>query len=168
MVTAQLRSKKVSVRPRPTIRKKGVLGGNFKLIVILLVAIIAVSTLVVVELGSSQRPKATIIDWDVFVYAGTYNATHFSTPASMTNIHAKGSFNAIGGNGEILVLLVSDYDYQTYLTVGSSPPGWYYNSGSVHAGSFDALLPSDGSFWIVFWDKFQEGRVVSAHGFLYY
>jgi hypothetical protein len=77
----------------------------------------------------------------------------------------------MGGNGQILVLIVSDYDYQTYIRYsGHLPPqdGMYYNSTTVHSGSFDIHLPSGGSFWIVIWNNFNEGRAVTASGFLYY
>ncbi len=117
----------------------------------------------------SAQPKAVIIDWQVLVFAASYNATHFSTP-SASNIEAKGSFTAAGGNGLVLVWIVSDYDYRTYVAVGSNPPSstTYYNSGTVHTGSFDIHLPPNGSFWIVFSDNFIEGRAVTASGFLYY
>ena len=103
------------------------------------------------------------------MFAGSYNATHFVTP-SASNIEAKGSFTAVGGNGEVLVRILSESDFLTYIAAGSNPPTatTYYDSGTVHMGSFDIHLPPNGSFYIVFSDNFNEGRAVTASGFLYY
>src|SRR6266704_1382988 len=156
--------------PSPVAKRTRFLTGrNLKVLLVLTIAVLAVGTVVAFRSSFGPQPRAVIIDWQVFVFAGSYNATHFVTP-SVSNIEAKGSFTSVGGNGEILVRIVSESDFLTYIAAGSNPPPstTYYDSGTVHEGSFDIHLPSNGSFYIVFSDNFNEGRAVTASGFLYY
>ena len=155
---------------RPPRRETGFLRGRTpKIVIIVIIAVLVTSTYAAYIVSQGPQPKAVIVNWQILVFAGSYNATHFVTPAK-SNIEAKGSFTATGGNGNILVWIVSDYDYQTYVRVGSNPPPstTNYDSGTVHTGSFDIHLPPSGNFWIVFTDNFNEGRAVTASGFLYY
>jgi len=152
-----------------TKRARFLTGRNLKILMILTAAVLAVGAIVAFRSSFGPQPRAVIIDWQVLVFAQSFNATHCVTP-SASNIEARGSFTVEGGNGEILVWIVSEYDYLTYVAAGFSPPPatTYYDSGTVHMGSFDIRLPPNGSFYIVFSDNFNEGRAVTASGFLYY
>ncbi len=119
--------------PSPVAKRTRFLTGrNLKVLLVLTIAVLAVGTVVAFRSSFGPQPKAVIIDWQVFVFAGSYNATHFVTP-SASNIEAKGSFTAVGGNGEVLVRIVSESDFLTYIAVGSNPPPatTYYDSGTV-------------------------------------
>ncbi len=164
------KSAKTTIPSEPVTNRTGFFTGrNLKILIVLAIAVISVGSIVVFRSSFGSQPRAVIIDWQVFVFAGSYNATHFVTP-SASNIEAKGSFTAVGGNGEVLVRIVSESDFLTYIAVGSNPPPatTYFDSGTVHTGSFDIHLPPNGSFYIVFSDNFNEGRAVTASGFLYY
>ena len=169
-LTSSKKLAKTTIPSQPaTKRTRFLTGRNLKILIVLAIAAIAVSSIVAFRSSFGSQPRAVIIDWQVFVFAGSYNATHFVTP-SASNIEAKGSFTAVGGNGEVLVRILSESDFLTYIAAGSNPPTatTYYDSGTVHMGSFDIHLPPNGSFYIVFSDNFKEGRAVTASGFLYY
>src|SRR5436190_15977993 len=65
---------------------------NIRIIVALIAVALALSAVVVYELGSMQKGE-TIISGSVIVVADNYNATSFYTPAG-ANIYISGSFSA--------------------------------------------------------------------------
>ena len=140
---------------------------NIRIIVALIPVALAVSAVVVYELASMQKGE-TIISGSVIVVADNYNATSFYTPAG-ANIYISGNFSAqiasgpnTGATGTIRVLIVNDTYYEQYVTVGSLPSNYFYDSGDVPGGSFNVNLPANTPCWIVYWDNDPYSMIVAS------
>ena len=95
-----------------------------------------------------------LVNGMITVSAGGYYDQPFSVTSSMQNARVTGYFEASGGSGnDIVVLVMDDMMFTNWLNNHQTPV--CYNSGQITVANFDMLLCSgSGEYHLVFSNRF--------------
>jgi hypothetical protein len=89
----------------------------------------------------------------ITVQAASYVWYRFEVPAGATNISVDGHFSAAGGVGnDIDVVVLADDAFVNFKNHHTVPT--YYNTGKLTQSSINAVLPSGGTYYLVFNNEF--------------
>lgn len=103
------------------------------------------------------------------VDAGSYEHYNFTVPSSAPTTTVQGTFTVSGGNGNTIKVYVMDganfADWQNGLNASM-----YYDSGALSSGNVTATLPSAGTYYLVYDNRFSavSKNVTTEMGFYYF
>lgn len=98
--------------------------------------------------------SSNLVNGMISVKAGNYYYLPFTIDTSyMTNAAVVGSFQASGGSGNDIVVLILDGMGFTNWTNGHQT-NTYYNSGQVTVGNINSAMTASGQYYLVFSNKF--------------
>lgn len=100
-----------------------------------------------------QPHEATIVNSAITVNAIAYSWYTFTVPTGATAIAVNGHFAATGGSGNDIESFLTDEDGFANLKNGH-PAMTYFNSGRVTQTKIEATLPSPGTYYLVFDNRF--------------
>lgn len=104
------------------------------------------------------------------VPAAHYTYYTLSVPAGAHNVRTQGHFQATGGSGnDIEVVLLNEEQFTNWKNRHETPA--YYNSGKVTVGDLQASLPDDvGTYYLVFNNNFSllTAKAVEFNGTITY
>jgi predicted nucleic acid-binding Zn ribbon protein len=115
-------------------------------------------------------PHEVVITNTAFtVRAAAYDFQKLTIPADAQNIFIDGHFTASGGFGNDIEVFVSSEDGFVNFQNGHGTPT-YYNSGKVTTGNIGARLPSGGTYYLVWNNRFSilTPKAVQATATLHY
>ena len=93
-----------------------------------------------------------IVDGGVAVEPNQVSAFNFSTSSKWQNIHVTGSFEADGGSGnDIRVMIMTKVDFQNYSNLHKAAA--LYDSGKLTASKIDLDLPSKTEDYVLVFDN---------------
>jgi hypothetical protein len=158
-------SRKLSNQTLPTIQPKAPNTTRNILLAVLVVAIVIVSFmalwLAVLNSGSSGGEKGIIptshtlnlVNGLLTINPHAYYYTTFTVPNGASNVQVYGTFTASGGSGnDIIVYVMDDTNFVNWQNGHSAST--YYNSGQVTTGTISAILPSGGTYCLVYDNSF--------------
>jgi hypothetical protein len=103
---------------------------------------------------SPPQPRAaTIVNSAATVDANGYASYTFVVPAGATSIAVNGHFAATGGSGNDIECYIMDEDGFANLKNGH-PATTLFNSGKVTQAKIGAALPSPGTYYLMFDNRF--------------
>jgi hypothetical protein len=110
-----------------------------------------------------------IVNENLTVNASSYASYNFTVPSSAPTSIVQGTFTVSGGNRNTIKVYVMDganfADWQNGLNASI-----YYDSGALSSGNVTATLPSAGTYYLVYDNRFSavSKNVTTEMGFYYF
>src|ERR1035437_6271838 len=102
---------------------------------------------------STTLKTSNLVNGAITVKAGSYYEVPFTITNAMTNSSVQGSFNASGGSGnDIIVLVFDDTSFFNWVNGHQATP--IYNSGQLTTSNINASITTPGTYHLVFSNMF--------------
>ena len=122
------------------------------------ISVVQVKTITVTTVTSSTTQTFTpvssnVVNGLISVGAGQYEDYQITVPDGASNVQLTGNFQASGGSGnDIIVLVMDQTDFVNWQNGHQASA--FYNSGQLTTATISASLPGSGTYYLVYSNAF--------------